>query len=182
MPAVESTMLPLGTPRPEFTLADVDGAHYSSTDFDGEPLLVAFVSNHCPFVVHIEKMFGEVAASHPSLATIAIVSNDFTTYPQDEPDGMRAQIERATWEFPYLIDDTQDVARAFTAACTPDFFLFDAAGQLAWRGAMDGSTPGNGVPVTGELLSDAMTRVGAGEQVPEPHRPSIGCSIKWRQG
>ena len=178
--AVESTMVPLGTPLPAFSLPDLNGAVLSSADLAGAPVLVAFVCNHCPYVKHVETRFGEVAAAHPDLIVVAICSNDAEGYPDDAPAHLAHQARRAGWAFPYLVDESQEVGRAFKAACTPDFFLYDAAGALAYRGAMDGSTPGNGVPVTGELLDDAIKRVVAGEPVPEPHRPSMGCSIKWR--
>ena len=116
----------------------------------------------------------------PTSPSSAICSNDPAAYSDDDVDGLREQAERAGWTFPYLIDESQDVGREFKAACTPDFFLYDATGRLAYRGAMDDSTPGNGLPVTGALLLDAAEKVLAGETVPEPHRPSMGCSIKWR--
>jgi peroxiredoxin len=180
--AVESTMVPLGTALPEFTLPDLSGTLVSSADLTGRPVLVAFVCNHCPYVKHVEAGFAQTVSRYSDdLAVVAICTNDAGAYPDDAPDRLAEQAERAQWEFPYLVDETQEVGRAFGAACTPDFFLYDAAGRLAYRGAMDGSTPGNGVPVTGELLDHAIRRVLAGEAVPEPHRPSMGCSIKWRQ-
>ena len=178
--AVESTMVPLGTPLPAFALPDLGGTLVSSTDLTGRPLLVAFVCNHCPYVKHVESVLGGLVRSHPDLAVVAICSNDAVGYPDDAPEPLAEQAARAGWEFPYLVDESQQVGRAFRAACTPDFFLYDATGSLAYRGAMDASTPGNGIPVTGELLDDAVKRVLAGEPVPEPHRPSMGCSIKWR--
>jgi hypothetical protein len=111
---------------------------------------------------------------------VGICTNDAEAYPDDAPAGLAEQAARAEWVFPYLIDESQEVGRAVGAACTPDFFLYDAQGRLAYRGALDGSTPGNGVPVTGDLLDAAIRLVLAGEPVPEPHRPSMGCSIKWR--
>lgn len=179
--AVESTMVPLGSPLPSFALPDLAGREVSSTDYAGRPLLVAFLCNHCPYVKHVEAGFGRLVAAHPGLAVVGICSNDATDYPDDAPAGLAEQAARAGWAFPYLVDESQDVGHAFGAACTPDFFLYDATGALAYRGAMDGSTPGNQVPVTGELLDDAIRRVLAGETVPEPHRPSMGCSIKWRR-
>ena len=174
-------MVPLGSAMPEFTLSDLAGSQVSSADLAGRPVLVAFVCNHCPYVKHVETVFGEtVRRFADDLAVVAVCTNDPASHPDDAPERLAEQAERARWEFPYLVDETQEVGRAFRAACTPDFFLYDARGALAYRGAMDGSTPGNGVPVTGELLADAITRVVAGQAVPEPHRPSIGCSIKWR--
>jgi len=178
--AVESTMVPLGSPLPAFRLPDLAGSTVSSASFVGKPLLVAFVCNHCPYVKHVERGLADVLAGYPELSVVAICTNDADAYPDDAPPGLAAQAERAGWRFPYLLDESQEVGRSFRAACTPDFFLYDTAGRLAYRGAMDGSTPGNGVPVTGDLLDDAIGRVLAGQPVPEPHRPSMGCSIKWR--
>lgn len=178
--AVESTMVPLGTSLPAFTLPELSGDPVSSAAFAGRPLLVAFLCNHCPYVKHVETVLGEILARQPDLAVVGICSNDTADYPDDARPGLAEQAARAGWVFPYLVDESQEVGRAFGAACTPDFFLYDAAGRLAYRGAMDASTPGNGVPVTGELLADAIARVLADEPVPEPHRPSMGCSIKWR--
>ncbi|MDO8105619.1 thioredoxin family protein [Isoptericola sp. b441] len=180
--AVESTMVPLGSALPSFTLPDLAGTTVSSEQYLGKPLLVAFVSNHCPYVRHVERGFAALATRHEQdLSVLAICTNDADAYPQDGPIGLAEQVDRALWEFPYLIDTTQEVGRTFGAACTPDFFLYDADGRLAYRGAMDASTPGNGLPVTGDLLEDAVSRVVAGKPVPEPHRPSMGCSIKWRE-
>jgi len=179
--AVDSTMVPLGTAMPSFALPDLSGTVVRSDDLAGSPVLVAFVCNHCPYVKHVEAVFGQVVARHPGVRVVAVCTNDVQAYPDDAPEHLAEQAERAGWAFPYLVDEAQDVGRAFGAACTPDFFLYTPDGSLAYRGAMDGSTPSNGVPVTGELLDDALTRVAAGEAVPEPHRPSRGCSIKWRQ-
>jgi peroxiredoxin len=179
--AVNSQMVPLGTPMPSFELPDLDGSTVRSSDLAGSPVLVAFVCNHCPYVKHVEAVFGEVVARHPEVNVVAVCTNDAGAYPDDAPEHLAEQAERASWSFPYLVDESQEVGRQFRAACTPDFFLYAADGTLAYRGAMDGSTPGNGVPVTGELLEAAMARVAVGEAVPEPHRPSMGCSIKWRQ-
>ncbi|WP_203335444.1 thioredoxin family protein [Nocardioides limicola] len=178
--AVESEMVPLGTALPHFALPDLEGRTVDSSEFAGQTLLVAFVCNHCPYVKHVEAGLAAVVADSPGLAVVAICANDTDAYPDDDLPGMRDQATRAGWDFPYLLDRSQQVARAFGAACTPDFFLYDAAGSLAYRGAMDASTPGNGLPVTGEELRSAITRVLAGQPVPEPHRPSMGCSLKWR--
>ena len=121
-----------------------------------------------------------MVALFPGLNTVGICTNDITAYPEDAPGRRAEQSTRAGWKFPYLVDSRQQVGREFAAACTPDFFLYDADGKLAYRGAFDDSTPGNGLPVTGELLADAIRRTFAGEPVPEPHRPSMGGSIKWR--
>lgn len=175
-------MVPLGTPIPDFDLPDLSGGRIRSGDLAGAPALVAFVCNHCPYVRHVEAALGSLAARHPQVRIVAICTNDAEAYPDDAPEHLREQAERAGWDFPYLLDTEQDVGRAFGAVCTPDLFVYDASGELAYRGAMDGSTPGNGVPVTGDLLDAALSRIEAGEPVPEPHRPSMGCSIKWRTG
>lgn len=174
-------MVPVGTPAPDFALADVTGASVRRDDFAAAPaLLVAFLCNHCPYVRHIEKEFGSVVSDRPELATVGVCTNDADAYPDDRPDHLADQARRAGWDFPYLVDADQDVGRAFRAACTPDFFLYDARRRLAYRGAFDASTPGNGRPVTGDLLRGAIDLVLAGRDVPEPHQPSMGCSIKWR--
>lgn len=179
--ALKSSMVPLGSPMPEAILPDVDGQHLDLRAYaGGQPLLVVFACNHCPYVRHVETLLGEVVDRADGLRTLAINSNDTTTYPDDGPDGMREQIFRARWTFPYLIDESQDVARAFGAACTPDFFLYDSAARLAYRGAFDTSTPKNGEPLDGHLLRAAITAVLASQKVPEPHRPSMGCGIKWK--
>ncbi|WP_028479783.1 thioredoxin family protein [Nocardia sp. CNY236] len=177
--AQTSLMVPLGTALPDFSLPDLDQRIYSRADFEGAPLLVVFACNHCPYVKHIEAALGELV---DSLAppTVAICTNDATAYPDDAPLRLRDQAIRAGWTFPYLVDQDQSVGRAFNAACTPDFFLYDAELALAYRGAFDESTPGNGKPLTGSDLRTAIEAVMAGRPVPEPHRPSMGCSIKWR--
>lgn len=174
-------MVPLGTPAPDFALPDLEGNVRRRDDFAASPaLLVAFLCNHCPYVRHVESQLGKLLAGYPDLAVVGICCNDTDAYPDDRPDKLAEQAARAGWTFPYLVDETQEVGRAFQAACTPDFFLYDSERRLAYRGAMDDSTPGNGRPVTGELLAAAIDLVLAGKPVPEPHRPSMGCSIKWR--
>jgi peroxiredoxin len=184
--AVDSFMVPLGTPAPAFTLPRADtGAPVSLADLAGAPaLLVAFLCNHCPYVRHVESVFGRVTADlgPRGLATVGISCNDVAGYPDDGPAGMTAQARRAGFTFPYLYDESQDVARAYRAACTPDLFLYDAGRRLAYRGQFDGARRGNSTPVTGETLVAAVERVLAGEPVPEPHLPSTGCGIKWRPG
>jgi peroxiredoxin len=179
--AVPSLMVPLGTQAPDFALADTGGTVVRRGDFAEAPaLLVAFLCNHCPYVRHVETALGALLSGYPDLAVVGICTNDADAYPDDAPPRLAEQARRAGWTFPYLVDAGQEVGRAYGAACTPDFFLYDAQGRLAYRGAFDESTPGNGKPVTGELLGDAIELTLAGKPVPEPHRPSMGCSIKWR--
>ena len=179
--AVSSSMVALGTAAPDFALPDLAGTLRRRDDFaDAPALLVAFLCNHCPYVRHVEQLFGELVGRYPTLAVVGICTNDAQAYPDDAPDALAEQARRAGWTFPYLVDADQQVGHAYQAACTPDFFLYDSQRRLAYRGALDGSTPGNGVPVTGELLGPAIELVLAGAPVPQPHRPSMGCSIKWR--
>jgi thiol-disulfide isomerase/thioredoxin len=145
-------------------------------------LVVAFICNHCPYVRHIESQLARVLADYRQrgVAAVGISANDADSYPDDDLQHLAEQATRAEFGFPYLYDETQDVARAYGAACTPDLFVFDADRRLAYRGEFDGSRPNSGVPVTGASLRAAIDRVLAGQPVPQPHRPSIGCSIKWR--
>ena len=179
-----STMISLGTQAPDFSLVNIDGKVVSRSDFAGKPLLVAFICNHCPFVVHIRRALQEFAAEYQrkGLAIIGISSNDIAAYPQDGPEQMKAEARVAGYTFPYLLDETQDVARAYHAACTPDFFLFDRNHSLAYRGQFDSSRPGNGLPVTGQDLRAAVDAVLSGKPVSDEQRPSIGCNIKWKAG
>lgn len=163
---------------PEVTLPDLDGKEVT---LGNESLLVVFSANHCPYVRWVEREIAAIAAENPDLRVVAICSNDAVEYPEDGVPGLRDQAARAGWTFPYLIDASQQVARAFGAVCTPDFFLFGADGRLAYRGALDTSSPKNGNPLTGDLLRDAIRLTQAGEPVPPPHRPALGCGIKWRQ-
>ena len=179
--AVSSSMVPLGTQAPDFTLPDTSGTMTGRDDFTAAPaLLVAFLCNHCPYVRHVETALGTLLSHYPDLAVVGICTNDAGAYPDDRPHELGGQARRAGWNFPYLADADQEAGRAYHAACTPDFFLYDSARRLAYRGAFDQSTPGNGKPVTGELLRAAIELTLAGQPVPEPHRPSMGCSIKWR--
>lgn len=185
MVAVPSTMLALGTPAPGFALPDLSGRVRRLEDFAGAPaLVVAFVSNHCPYVRHIANRLGEVADELGELgvAVLGICSNDIEAYPDDSPEAMAKMAGQAGWHFACLIDETQDVARAFRAACTPDFYVFDGAARLAYRGQFDDARPGNGRPVTGRDLTKATEQVLAGEAVAGPQLPSLGCNVKWRQG
>jgi peroxiredoxin len=180
--AVSSTMVPLGTPAPDFVLPDLTGGMVSRDDLDAAPaLLVAFLCNHCPYVRHIEAGLGTLLAGYRDLAVVGVCTNDADTYPDDRPERLAEQARRAGWRFSYLVDADQAVGQRYQAACTPDFFLYDSRRRLAYRGAFDESTPGNGKPITGDLLRAAIDHVLAGEAVPEPHQPSVGCSIKWRQ-
>lgn len=184
MPTV-SDATPLGTPLPHATLVDPDGDRHRLHDLAGSgPVLVAFLANHCPYVVHIERVFGRVTADliAQGLTVLGVSSNDGTTHPQDGPEGMRQQAERAGWSFPYLRDADQHLARAVGAACTPDLFLYDGEHRLAYRGAFDGSTPGNDVPLTGEDLRTAAEAVLTGRPAPADQRPAMGCGIKWSPG
>ncbi|HZE66996.1 MAG TPA: thioredoxin family protein [Sporichthyaceae bacterium] len=183
--AITSHMVPLGTPAPEFALPSIDGGRVALGDLAAAPaLLVAFICNHCPYVKHIEAAFGTLTAelAAAGLATIGICSNDTTAYPDDGPAGSRAQADRAGFTFPYLIDDSQQVALAYRAACTPDLFLYDADRRLAWRGQFDETRPSTGGAPTGADLRSAVEYVLAGKAVPEPHTPGMGCGIKWKPG
>jgi peroxiredoxin len=180
-----STMLPLGTPAPDFRLPDPSGRLVARDDFAATPaLLVAFLCNHCPYVQHVRQGFAAFAKEYAArgLAIVAINSNDFAAYPEDAPARMAEEAARHGYGFPYLVDETQEVARAYRAACTPDFFLFDAQRRLAYRGQFDASRPGNRIPVTGSDLRAAADAVLAGRSAPVEQTPSIGCNIKWKPG
>lgn len=181
--AIASHMVPLGTPAPEFVLPDLDGKPVALADHVGAPaILIAFLSAHCPYVKHIQPTLGPLASelTEAGAVVLGICSNDTGRYPDDGPDGLAAQAAANGFAFPYLIDESQEVALAYRAACTPDFFLYDATGTLAWRGQFCDSRPSNGLPVTGATLREAVGLVLAGKAVPEPHPPSIGCGVKWR--
>jgi peroxiredoxin len=184
MALTESTMeLTLGTPAPDFTLSDVvSGKTVRLNDFRGRPgLLVMFICTHCPYVKHVEKGLAALGNDYAGkLGIVAISSNDADAYPDDSPEGLKEQASRLGFSFPYLYDESQQVARAYKAACTPDFFLFDRDLNLVYRGQFDASRPGNGVPVTGADLREAMDAVIAGRPVTSNQRPSIGCNIKWK--
>jgi peroxiredoxin len=184
--ATTSTMIPLGTAAPAFSLPDVvSGRTVTLRDFDDRSaLLVMFICRHCPYVRHVRAALAELGREHASsrLGIVAIGANDPNTYPEDAPESLAQEAVEAGYVFPYLFDETQEVAKTYTAACTPDFFLFDAERRLVYRGQFDSSRPGNGVPVTGEDLRAAIGAVLRGEPVSEDQRPSVGCSIKWRPG
>jgi peroxiredoxin len=180
-----STMLPLGTPAPDFRLPDTQGRTVARDDFKGSPaLLVAFICNHCPFVKHVRSGLAAMARDfqQKGVAVVAINSNDVETYPEDSPDKMAIEAVSAGYSFPYLFDESQAVAKAYKAACTPDFFLFDKARRLVYRGQMDGARPGNSVPVTGSDLRAAVDAVLAGKPVAKEQKASMGCNIKWKPG
>jgi peroxiredoxin len=179
-----STMLPLGTKAPAFSLSNVDGRTVSDTDSVGRPLLVIFMCNHCPFVVHLRAALAEFGEQYlaKGLAIVAISSNDVENYPQDGPEEMKSEAKSAGYTFAYLYDADQSVAKAYTAACTPDFFLFDADHSLVYRGQFDSSRPGNDVEVTGQDLRAACDALLAGESVDHNQSPGIGCNIKWKVG
>lgn len=183
--AVNSTMQALGTEAPAFSLEDVrTGDMVSTDDLNAGPLLVMFICNHCPYVKHVRPGLvglGEHYAGSP-LDIVAISSNDAERYPDDAPEELARVADEAGYPFPVLFDATQEVARAYGAVCTPDFFLFDADRRLVYRGQLDDSRPGNDVPVTGEDLRSAIDAVLAGACVPEVQQPSVGCSIKWKPG
>jgi peroxiredoxin len=181
--ALESHMLALGTPLPTVILPDVHGAPHNLREYAaGRPLVVVFACNHCPYVQHVELGIGQLSAEFADVAWVAISSNDIDAYPDDDAPGLRAQQLRAGWNFPYLMDADQSVAKSFKAACTPDFYLFDAQGLLVYRGAFDDARPKQPTPVTGDRLRSAITATLAGESPDERQQPSLGCGIKWRPG
>jgi peroxiredoxin len=198
MARTPSTMPSLGLPAPDFALPDTTrgGQITRLRDFDASPaLLVMFICNHCPFVKHVRAQLAQLGrdyqapprgtrASGNSLAIVAISSNDATQYPDDAPDRMTAEAAEAGYTFPYLYDESQDVARAYQAACTPDFFLYDRHRRLFYRGQLDDSRPrkylDRDIPVTGQDLRRAIDAVLSGHPAPEPQWPSLGCNIKWR--
>lgn len=185
MVSVNSTMLPLGSALPAFKLAAPTGEMVGSEDFaDAPATLVMFICNHCPYVKHIREPLARVAnkLTERGMAVVAINSNDYENYPDDSPEAMSREITEFGYRFPYLVDEDQQVARTFRAACTPDFFLFDKDRKLAYRGQFDGARPKNDIPVTGEDLLAAAAALLEGKPVPEVQRPSIGCNIKWKPG
>ena len=185
MALTPSTMLALGTEAPDFRLPDPTGRVVTRDELRGAPaLLVAFLCNHCPYVQHIREGFARFAKEYRAkgLAIVAINSNDARSHPDDAPAAMAREIERFGYVFPYLVDETQAVAKAYRAACTPDFFLFDASRKLVYRGQFDASRPGNATPVTGADLRAATDAALAGRAVPSSQLPSLGCNIKWKPG
>jgi peroxiredoxin len=180
-----STMLPLGTKAPDFSLPATDGRTVSLADFSQKPaLLVAFICNHCPYVKHVAAGFADLAREYQErdVGVAAINSNDVANYPDDSPAKMAEEVKFRGYTFPYLYDETQEVAKAYGAACTPDFYVFDKARKLVYRGQMDSSRPSSGLPVTGEDLRAALDAVLAAQPVAAEQKPSIGCNIKWKAG
>ena len=181
-----SVMLPLETPAPPFALRDVvSGQTYSLDSFTGTTaLLIMFMCRHCPYVVHVEHEIAKIGRNYADtgLGIIGISSNDPVQYPDDAPPRLKEMAERLDFTFPFCFDETQDVAKAYRAACTPDFYLFDRERRLVYRGQFDDSRPGGNKPVTGRDLRAAIEAVLAGKPVDRNQRASIGCSIKWRQG
>ena len=178
-------MLPLGTTAPDFRLPDTNGKLVSLGEFTGQPaLLVMFICNHCPFVKHIRSELANIGRDYSArgVGIIAISSNDATHYPDDSPAKMKEEARAAGYNFPYLYDESQAVAQAYRAACTPDFFLFDRNHRLVYRGQLDASRPGNGIPVTGKDLRAALDSLVNGKPVASAQTPSLGCNIKWKLG
>jgi peroxiredoxin len=185
MAQTPSTMAPLGMRAPDFRLPDTSGKLVALEDFKAAPaLLVIFMCNHCPFVKHVRQHLAGLVREYQSrgVAVVGISSNDVSAYPDDSPAEMAKEVKAAGYTFPYLYDESQEVAKAYQAACTPDFYLFDAERKLAYRGQMDDSRPGNEKPVTGADLRRALEAVLAGRPAPEEQKPSIGCNIKWKAG
>ena len=183
MSRTPSTMIPLGTIIPEFNLPDVvSGENISAEDVKGKISVVMFICNHCPFVKHVNDQLVKLGNDYipKGINFIAISSNDVVNYPDDAPDKMKENARELKFPFPYLYDETQDVARAFDAACTPDFFVFNKNSELVYRGQLDDSRPSLDIPVTGKDLRAALDNTIVGKPVSEFQRPSIGCNIKWK--
>lgn len=185
MSETPSTMLEIGSQAQDFSLPEpASGKQVSLADFNAKPLLVVFSCNHCPYVIHILDSFTAFAnqAQNSGLAVVMINANDVAGYPADSPQKMIQLVQQRGIEFPYLYDESQQVALAYRAACTPDFFLFDSAHRLVYRGQYDGSRPGNNVAVSGDDLRAAVDALQSGGTIPAEQTPSVGCNIKWRAG
>ncbi|MEZ5991173.1 MAG: thioredoxin family protein [Planctomycetota bacterium] len=183
MAVTPSNMLPLGTPAPDFALPDIDGNVVTRETYKGNPLLVMFICNHCPFVIHVAGELAQIGEEYSDrVAVIGINSNDVSTHPDDSPEKMKVEASHRGYTFPYLFDETQEVAKAYHAACTPDFFLFDRDHKLVYRGQLDDSRPNSDIPVTGKDLREALNAVIAGKAISDKQRPSAGCNIKWKAG
>jgi peroxiredoxin len=185
MSLTPSTMLPLGSKAPQFRLWEPGGSLASLDDFQGAPaLLVMFICNHCPYVKHVRHELAKLGTDYQAkgVAVVAINSNDADAYPDDRPEIMTKEKADFGYTFPYLYDEDQSVAKAYEAACTPDFFLFDASRSLVYRGQLDGSRPGNAIPVDGKDLRAALDSLLDHQPVSTDQKPSMGCNIKWRAG
>jgi peroxiredoxin len=185
MAKTPSNMPDLGLPAPDFSLPDPDGILYTLDDFsDAKALLVVFMCNHCPFVIHLREALSAFASEYQEkgVAVVGINANDITDRPDDSPEMMAVEIERMGYTFPYLFDESQATAIAYQAACTPDFFLYDADRKLVYRGQFDASRPGNDIPVTGNDLRAAADALLNGQAISSEQKPSMGCNIKWRPG
>ena len=182
--SVESSMLPLGTKAPPFSLIDVLSDNtVSLSDFDNKKaLLVMFICRHCPYVQHVQVELARIGKDYQdkSVGIVVISSNDTTAYPEDAPESLREQAQQLGFNFPYLYDESQGVARAYTAACTPDLFLFDKERKLVYRGQLDDSRPGSNIPVTGKDLRNALDALLNDQPVDPNQKPSMGCSVKWK--
>ena len=180
-----STMLALGTQAPDFCLPDTTGRMVSRDDFkDSAGLLVMFMCNHCPYVKHVRTELARLGKDYQAkgIAMVGINSNDVETHPDDSPEMMVSEANEAGYTFAYLYDETQETAKTYRAACTPDFYLFDREHKLVYRGQLDDSRPGNSSPVTGKDLRGALDALLAGNPIPEDQTPSLGCNIKWKAG
>lgn len=177
-----STMLPLGTSLPQFSLPDVvSGNTVSSDDFSGKPLLVMFICRHCPYVKHVQNELAKIGKDYAEkIGIVAISSNDIAAYPEDAPQSLKEQAQEVGFNFPYLYDESQEVAKTFKASCTPDLFLFDKEGKLVYRGQLDDSRPNSDIPVTGKDVKAAVDALLSGQSVSSDQKPSIGCGIKWK--
>lgn len=184
MALTPSTMLELGTTAPDFSLPDTDGNTVSRADFQGRPLLVMFICNHCPFVKHVADELAKLGKEYQDkgVSVVAIQANDVANFPDDSPEKMKQEKAGRGYTFPYLHDESQEVAKAYKAACTPDFYVFDREHKLIYRGQMDDSRPDSGIPVTGEDLRAALDAAIEGKSAPQEQKPSMGCNIKWRAG
>lgn len=181
-----STMLPLGSTAPSFILPEVVSGRTISSDIfrHKKAFLVIFLCRHCPYVKHVQKELARIGRDYKEkdVGVVAISSNDAASYPDDAPPLLKEFAQREGFDFPLCYDETQETAKAYTAACTPDFFLFNGEGKLAYRGQLDNSRPGNGIPVTGSDLRGALDAVLKGDRVPADQKPSSGCNIKWKPG
>lgn len=180
--AQSSKMLALGTQLPQFSLPDVvSGRIVSSEGFKDKPLLVMFICRHCPYVKHVQNELSKLGRDYADkIGIVAISSNDINSYPEDAPESLKEQAKVVGFNFPYLFDESQDIAKSFSAVCTPDLFLFDSQGKLVYRGQLDDSRPDSGIPVTGKDVRAAIDAVLSGQSVNQQQKPSVGCGIKWK--